>query len=338
MSTTRSTVCRPRWRQDEAASAAGNGLREQTVGPGQIRVPASRSEQIANYLILFILYECILVLLHCADGSQTYDNEMTIGEVGLNEIRLADKNDKTYIKFNTDDLMKLRHLSRESLTSSSDFSKGSNKQSAYSKTISPYSSTNSLNSMDSATGMNPNHRNYSHNRASLPHPPVAPTRKKRVAPRPPSQNSITENRAVESHRERSNGNGDVFKKPLPTAMPRQTFHASTPNLNGINHNNNGDSKLTIFNNNNNEHTYNNNNNIENTANSKKSEILNGSITDLGQRLPAALPEDTLDESLQPSQQSRTSSESSDLPTPKKRTIVGKYCWMDGYNVQEGTPI
>lgn len=263
---------------------------------------------------------------------------MTIGEVGLNEIRLADKNDKTYIKFNTDELMKLRHLSRESLTSSSDFSKGSNKQSVYSKTISPYSSTNSLNSMDSATGMNPNHRNYSHNRASLPHPPVAPLRKKRVAPRPPSQNSINENSVVENER---NGNG-VFKKPLPLAMPRQAFHASTPNLNGVNGTSNtNEAKSTIFNkihnnnntninnNNNNEHTHNNNNNANNSNNVEDLKV-NGnrtsSVIDLRQRQPAALPDNTVDPSLIYStvelRKSRTSSESSDLPTPKKRTFVG----------------
>lgn len=257
---------------------------------------------------------------------------MTIGEVGLNEIRLADKNDKTYIKFNTDELMKLRHLSRESLTSSSDFSKGSNKQSVYSKTISPYSSTNSLNSMDSATGMNPAHRNYSHNRASLPHPPVAPQRKKRVAPRPPSQNSINENTIVEhSH----NGNGD-FKKPLPMAMPRQAFHASTPNLNGVNGNNN-ESKFSVYNkihnNNNNEHTHNNNNTNEQQVNGNRT----SSVTDLRLRQPAALPDDTVEPSpiyaTVELRKSRTSSESSDLPTPKRRTFVGK-CKIGLLNISE----
>lgn len=161
------------------------------------------------------------------DGTQTYDLSMTIGEVGLNEIRLADKTDKTYIKFNTEDIMKLRHLSRESLTSSSDFSKGSARQ--YSKTVSPYSSTNSLNSMDSATGLNQrNHNNNVHQQQqqqrSSTHllPPVAPQRKKRVAPRPPSivMDAV-------------NGNADdgLFKKPA--AVPRRAFHASTPNLNGV---------------------------------------------------------------------------------------------------------
>lgn len=254
---------------------------------------------------------------------------MTIGEVGLNEIRLADKNDKTYIKFNTDELMKLRHLSRESLTSSSDFSKGSTKQSVYSKTISPYSSTNSLNSMDSATGMNPNHRNYSHNRASLPQPPVAPQRKKRVAPRPPSQNSINENTVLENDR---NGNSNVFKKPLPLALPRQAFHASTPNLNVVNGNSN-EPKFSVFNkinnnnNNNNEHTTNNNH-----SNGVEDQQVNGkrtnSITDLRQRQPAALPDEVAVDtspiySTVELRKSRTSSESSDLPTPQKRTSVGE---------------
>lgn len=250
---------------------------------------------------------------------------MTIGEVGLNEIRLADKNDKTYIKFNTDEIMKLRHLSRESLTSSSDFSKGSNKQSVYSKTISPYSSTNSLNSIDSATGMITNHRNYSNNRASLPHPPVAPQRKKRVAPRPPSQNSINENTIVENDQ---NGSS-VFKRPQPMAMPRQAFHASTPNLNGVNGTNN-ETKLSIFNqinNNNNNEQAKNNNNI-NEVEQQVKDIRTSSITDLRQRQPVALPDDAVDPSpiysIVGIRKSRTSSESSDLPTPKKRTFLGMF--------------
>lgn len=200
------------------------------------------------------------------DGSQTYDLAMTIGEVGLNEIRLADKTDKAYIKFNTDDIMKLRHLSRESLTSSSDFSKSSARQ--YSKTVSPYSSTNSLNSMDSATGLNQRHNahnnnmqhshNHNHNGRLLamssplqqqqqPFPPVAPQRKKRLAPRPPTATSsyrgsaadlsgstITLNASIASATtDSSSSAAPTFKKPAaPLAMPRKALYASTPNLNG----------------------------------------------------------------------------------------------------------
>lgn len=143
-----------------------------------------------------------------------YNNDLTIGEVGLNEIRLTLKTDsrhEPYPKFHTDEIVKLRQNSRESL-SSSEFSKNSSRQ--YAKTTSPYSSTNSLSSMDS-TGLNSRH-----------HPPIAPSRKKRVAPRPPSQISLTE---------RSEVNGDhVFKQPHPVMPPKNLF-VSSPNL--TNHNN-----------------------------------------------------------------------------------------------------
>ncbi|KAJ6633049.1 hypothetical protein Bhyg_16892, partial [Pseudolycoriella hygida] len=150
---------------------------------------------------------------HPSDSSQVFNNDLTIGEVGLNEIRLTLKTDshhETYPKFHTDEIVKLRQNSRESL-SSSEFSKYSSRQ--YAKTTSPYSSTNSLSSMDS-TGLNSRH-----------HPPIAPSRKKRVAPRPPSQNSSSE---------RSEVNGDhVFKQPHPV-MPPKNFFVSSPNLTNTN--------------------------------------------------------------------------------------------------------
>lgn len=52
-------------------------------------------------------------------------------------------------------------------------------------------------------------------------PPQAPIRKKKKAPRPPSQNSIPEQEmATDLH---------VFKEPLST-LPRKIFHVSSPNL------------------------------------------------------------------------------------------------------------
>lgn len=64
--------------------------------------------------------------------------------------------------------------------------------------------------MDS-TGLNSRH-----------HPPIAPSRKKRVAPRPPSQILLSE-RSEEV-------NGDhVFKQPHPV-MPPKNFFVSSPNL------------------------------------------------------------------------------------------------------------
>lgn len=72
--------------------------------------------------------------------------------------------------------------------------------------------------MDS-TGLNSRH-----------HPPIAPSRKKRVAPRPPSQSSLSE---------RSEANGDhVFKQPHPV-MPPKNFFVSSPNLTNTNNDTKG---------------------------------------------------------------------------------------------------
>lgn len=160
--------------------------------------------------------------------------------MGLNEIRLSLKTDRhdTFTKYPTDDIIKLRqHTSRESL-SPSEISKHSGGGVAnnmkYIRTTSPYSSTNSLNSIDSSTGMSSISRTNHH-------PPVAPTRKKRMAPRPPSQNSIPENQStttahsktiIENNNNNNNGNNDnetAFKVPLPI-IPRKKFHFSSPNL------------------------------------------------------------------------------------------------------------
>lgn len=100
--------------------------------------------------------------------------------------------------------------------SSSDLSRNSKQ---FLKTTSPYSSTNSLNSMDSS-GMSSSSRS---------NPPVPPQRKKRAAPRPPSQNSIPERKIDDS----TDINFNQFKEPLPV-LPRKNFHVSSPNL--VNHN------------------------------------------------------------------------------------------------------
>lgn len=72
--------------------------------------------------------------------------------------------------------------------------------------------------MDS-TGLNSRH-----------HPPIAPSRKKRVAPRPPSQILLSE---------RSEVNGDhVFKQPNPV-MPPKNFFVSSPNLTNTNNDTKG---------------------------------------------------------------------------------------------------
>lgn len=237
--------------------------------------------------------------------------------------------------------MKLRHNSRESI-SSSDMSKHSAGGNAkYMKTTSPYSSTNSLNSIDSA-GMSNNSRSHHH-------PPVAPTRKKRMAPRPPSQNSIPENGQTtvkqSSITDNSDDNGNVFKAPFPV-VPRKKFHGSSPNL----ANPNDQTKATIpppvkeFN----------NNNVTSTSDTHRQPMVSVSET---------ITETSSDVTMRPTSQifakcngaavavkaenrktysggdtttsqllyhSRTSSDSSEArelppePTPRKRPVFGKY--------------
>ncbi|XP_058985653.1 proteoglycan 4 [Musca domestica] len=115
------------------------------------------------------------------DASQVYSCDLTIGAVGLSEIRLCHKSESYDNNFNSDEIMKLQRTTiiRESLTSS-EFSGRNSKHTA--KTTSPYSSTNSLNSMDSS-GTRP--------RSAQPKI-AAPPRKKRAAPKPPSQAAIPE--------------------------------------------------------------------------------------------------------------------------------------------------
>lgn len=94
--------------------------------------------------------------------------------------------------------------------------------------VSPYSSTNSLNSTDSS-GMMMNQRMNNNGG------PVVPNRKKRIAPRPPSQNSIPENPEIVCSKDESNSphshivaNSNV--EPKYSNLMRQNFHMSSPNL------------------------------------------------------------------------------------------------------------
>lgn len=130
------------------------------------------------------------------DLSQIYSCDLTIGAVGLSEVRLCHKSE-AYDNFNADEVMKLHRtsVSRDSL-SSSEFSSRHSKHTM--KTASPYSSSNSLNSTDS-TGIS-----YSRSPAgplsavcstNTPAKILAPPRKKRTAPRPPSQCAIPERSA-----------------------------------------------------------------------------------------------------------------------------------------------
>ncbi|XP_062563311.1 uncharacterized protein LOC134226505 isoform X2 [Armigeres subalbatus] len=180
---------------------------------------------------------------HPADFHQGFDLNLTIGEVGLNEIRLISKKELENLQTNeyrlsTSDIFRLHQKNiRENSVSSSDLSRTSR---AALKTTSPYSSTNSLNSMDSS-GMSSSSRGGLN--GNNHHPPVAPTRKKRMAPRPPSQNSIPEKAPLEIHKE-----DHIFKEPQLPPYSRKNFHVSSPNLyndevkivDTINNNNNND--------------------------------------------------------------------------------------------------
>lgn len=161
-------------------------------------------------------------LRHPGDMSQVFDNEKTIGEVGLNELKLVLKSESRFSsdfrRFHADDMMKYKSSVPDSV-SSSEISRN------YGKSVlqkpSPYSSTTSLNSLDS-TGMNLTAKNQ---------PPVAPARKKRAAPRPPSQNSIPEQEIFGTTL-------NVFKEPH-SILPKKNFHVSSPQLynnnNGTHH-------------------------------------------------------------------------------------------------------
>ncbi|XP_073834610.1 uncharacterized protein [Musca autumnalis] len=155
------------------------------------------------------------------DASQVYSCDLTIGAVGLSEIRLCHKSE-SYDNFNTDEIMKLQRTTiiRESLTSS-EFSGRNSKHTT--KTTSPYSSTNSLNSMDSS-GI------HSTKATRSAQPKIAaPPRKKRVAPKPPSQAAIPEKSALITQKTQQNGtlqSPEGEQKSLTT----KDFSVSTPNL------------------------------------------------------------------------------------------------------------
>lgn len=124
----------------------------------------------------------------------------TIGEVGLSEIKLALNNgqDETSVRYRMSSSGHQNRLGVRPHTMSS-----------------PYSSTNSLNSTDSSGII----------QRSNGHFPVIPGRKKRVAPRPPSQNSISED-----PEKKYEGIDKVSQKSFCSSLVRQHFHVSSPNL------------------------------------------------------------------------------------------------------------
>lgn len=167
---------------------------------------------------------------HPGDMSKMFDTDKTIGEVGLNELKLVLKTESRFNsdfhRFHADDMLKYKSSVPDSV-SSSEISRN------YSKNVlqkpSPYSSTTSLNSLDS-TGMN---------LTAKTQPPVAPARKKRAAPRPPSQNSIPEQEIFGT-------TFNVFKEPH-SILPKKNFHVSSPQLynHNINNNNNHNNQQDI---------------------------------------------------------------------------------------------
>ncbi|XP_050068024.1 uncharacterized protein LOC126556660 [Anopheles maculipalpis] len=195
------------------------------------------------------------VFRHPADFQQGFELDMNIGEVGLSEVRLMSRKELEALRnsdyrLSTSDIFRMhqksaRETSGGTSVSSSDLSRNSK---VPLKTTSPYSSTNSLNSMDSS-GVSSSSRGggggghsgttngATTNGNSQMGPPVAPTRKKRLAPRPPSQNSIPEVR-LPQQTQHSNGSADkhnspddhIFKEPQLPPYSRQNFHVSTPNL------------------------------------------------------------------------------------------------------------
>lgn len=145
----------------------------------------------------------ISLFLFAVDERQVFDLELSVGEVGLSEIRLAPKafNVPRSVTSSVVEELKLRIQARPSAY----ISNCQQNQRPHTVYASPYSSTNSLNSTDSS--------------GVRSHVPMAPSRKKRVAPRPPSQNSIPEDR---EHRQHGTEPDEV--------MLRQNFHVSSPNL------------------------------------------------------------------------------------------------------------
>lgn len=146
---------------------------------------------------------------HPGDMSMVFNGDSTIGEVGLNELKMVLKSESQF-NSNFQDMLKYKSQTSNSVTSS-EISRNSKSQLRKS---SPYSSSNSLNSLDS-TGMSTSQKMA---------PPVAPARKKRLAPRPPSQIVIPEQVIL------STNINDVLLKEPCSILPRRHFHVSSQQL------------------------------------------------------------------------------------------------------------
>lgn len=128
---------------------------------------------------------------HPADPSQIFSCDLTIGAVGLSEIRLCNKSLSLSSEYNNTlrlDAVDATTSSRRNSFSSSKFSRNSKN---ISNTPSLYSSNYSLNSIGSSGIDSSNYCNISPEIVPISKStaPIVPTRKKRLAPRPPSHNS-----------------------------------------------------------------------------------------------------------------------------------------------------
>lgn len=136
-------------------------------------------------------------LLHSfsGDNSLVFSNECTIGEVGLNEIRLvpiAEARHGTTNNFSSADLGRMKAGTRNSYAAPTTSTTNGHPIRNGHAAKSQYSSTNSLSSVESAP--RPLSATASVNGGSGL--PVAPIRKKRAAPRPPPQNVIPEDSPI----------------------------------------------------------------------------------------------------------------------------------------------
>lgn len=165
---------------------------------------------------------------HPGDMSMVFNGDSTIGEVGLNELKMVLKSESQFNSNFQDIKLNYKSQTSNSVTSS-ELSRNSKSQLRKS---SPYSSSNSLNSLDS-TGQNTSLKMV---------PPVAPARKKRLAPRPPSQIIIPEQEIV------STNLSDVLLKEPLSILPRRNFHVSSQQLHSTDgYQGNHKSKLSINN-------------------------------------------------------------------------------------------
>lgn len=255
------------------------------------------------------MYLKIKIILLIADDAQVFSLDFTIGEVGLSEIKLAPKYE-TAVRY------RIHSSSQETRPAVRPHTMSS---------VSPYSSTNSLNSADSLSIT-------MSQRLSNSHIPAVPGRKKRIAPRPPSQNSIPEKPKQKSTGADIPSASESDETQLKQFnLVRQNFHVSSPNLTT---NNNATLKLhSSF--------LSTNTDPSNVSSSDDRPVDNGyqlSISDhlcppqiKNNKTAEAESKAKLSITSNSQNHSRTSSETSDFtadvnypePQPRKRPIIGK---------------